>query len=455
MTDLSQTTVLRLRREWRLVLIIGALSLFGPLCIDMYLPSLPQISRDLHAATWAVELSITGCLIGIAVGQLIIGPISDRVGRRPPLMVGIACFVASALGCAAAPNAVSLDVLRLIMGLSGAAGIVIARALVRDLYSGVQAARFFSALMLVTGLGPILAPQLGAMILRFTSWRGIFLTLALAGSVLLVVAFFKVPEGLPPERRGSGGVRAATSSLASVGGDRSVVGYALIGSLGFGAVFAYVAGAPFVLQDVYGLSPQVFGLVFALNGAGLVLGAQVNGRLVHRLGSERLLTTGTLVMTAGGLSFLGAVITGLGGLAAVMASLFVVLFGAGFINPNALTLTLQHRPDAAGSASALFGCSQFVLGAAVAPLVGVGGDHDALPMAIVVCGLAAGAASLQLLHRKGWLRWVPDAGGAIGAGRSVGDAACQLAGSSAEAGVGAAQAAALVADPRETGVRAR
>lgn len=448
MTELNSATVAPLRREWRLVLIIGALSLFGPLCIDMYLPSLPQISRDLHAATWAVQLSITGCLIGIAVGQLIVGPISDRVGRRPPLMVGIACFVASSLACAAVPDAVSLDVLRLIMGLSGAAGIVIARALVRDLFSGVQAARFFSALMLVTGLGPILAPQLGAMILRFTSWRGIFVTLALAGSVLLVVAFFKVPEGLPPERRGTGGVRSAAASLVSVGRDRSIVGYALIGSLGFGAVFAYVAGSPFVLQDVYGLSPQVFGLVFALNGVGLVFGAQVNGRLVNRMGSERLLTVGTAVMTVGGLAFLGAVITGLGGLAAVMASLFVVLFGAGFINPNALTLTLQNRPDAAGSASALFGCAQFVLGAAVAPLVGVGGDHDALPMAIVVSGLAAGAASLQLLHRMGRLR----------PSRAAGDGVLTFDGAGV-GGVGAkggtARAIQPVVDPAQAGVRAR
>jgi MFS transporter, DHA1 family, multidrug resistance protein len=393
------------------VLIIGALSLFGPLCIDMYLPALPQISRDLHAATWAVQLSITGCLIGIATGQLVVGPISDRVGRRPPLMVGIGAFVVSSLACAAVPNAPALVVLRLLQGLSGAAGIVIARALVRDLYSGVQAARFFSALMLVTGLGPILAPQVGAGILRVTSWRGIFVSLALAGAVLLVISYFKVPEGLPPARRGSGGIRTAASSLATAGRDRSVIGYALIGSLGFGAVFAYVAGSPFVLQDIYGLSPQAFGLVFAANGAGLVLGAQVNGRLVHRMGSERLLTVGTVVMAAGGLAFLVSAATGWGGLATVLPSLFVVLFGAGFINPNALTLAMQRRPDAAGSASALFGCAQFVLGAAVAPLVGVGGDHDALPMAIVVAGLALGAASLQIAwHPEGRPRREPTAG---------------------------------------------
>lgn len=381
------------------MLVIGALSLFGPLCVDAYLPALPQIGRDLGATASAVQLSLTGCLVGLAVGQLVIGPVSDRTGRRPPLLVGIAVFVLTSLACAAAPDVPVLDVLRLVQGLSGAAGIVIARALVRDLFHGVQAARFFSALMLVTGLGPILAPQLGAAILRVASWRGIFVTLAAAGAVLLVVSAVKVPEGLPPERRGGGAARSAAGSLLTVCRDRTVVGYALIGSLCFGAIFAYVAGSPFVLQDVYGLSPQAFGLAFAANGAGLVLGAQVNGRLVHRFGSERLLSLGTAVMAVGGLAFLTAVTTGWGGLPAALVCLFTVLFGCGFINPNALALAMQHRPDAAGSASALFGCAQFLLGALAAPLVGLGGDHDPVPMGVVVAVLAAGAAVVRRCWR--------------------------------------------------------
>jgi DHA1 family bicyclomycin/chloramphenicol resistance-like MFS transporter len=398
--------------HWRLVLVIGALSLFGPLCVDAYLPALPQIGRDLGATASAVQLSLTGCLVGLAVGQLVIGPVSDRTGRRPPLLVGIAVFVLTSLACAAAPNVPVLDVLRLVQGLSGAAGIVIARALVRDLFHGVQAARFFSALMLVTGLGPILAPQLGAAILRVASWRGIFVTLAAAGAVLLVVSVVKVPEGLPPERRGGGAARSAAGSLLTVCRDRTVVGYALIGSLCFGAIFAYVAGSPFVLQDVYGLSPQAFSLAFAANGAGLVLGAQVNGRLVHRFGSERLLSLGTAVMAAGGLAFLAAVATGWGGLPAVLVSLFTVLFGCGFINPNALALAMQHRPDAAGSASALFGCAQFLLGALAAPLVGLGGDHDPVPMGVVVAVLAAGAVVVRWCWRPAPAAR-PAAGGAL------------------------------------------
>ena len=390
-------------RHWRLVLVIGGLSLFGPLCVDAYLPALPQIGRDLGATPSAVQLSVTGCLIGIAVGQLVVGPVSDRAGRRRPLLVGVAAFVLSSLACAAAPNVLALDACRLVQGLSGAAGIVIARALVRDLFHGVQAAKFFSALMLVTGLGPILAPQLGAAVLQATSWRGIFVMLAAVGAVLLVVSAVKVPEGLPPERRRSGGARSAGGSLATVCRDRTVVGYALIGSLCFGAIFAYVAGSPFVLQNVYGLSPQGFSLAFAANGAGLVLGAQVNGRLVHRLGSEHLLTLGTAVMAAGGVAFLVAAATGWGGLPVALVTLFTVLFGCGFINPNALALAMQHRPDAAGSASALFGCAQFLLGALAAPLVGLGGSHNAVPLGIVVAVLALGAAGTRIC-------WHPAAG---------------------------------------------
>ena len=381
-------------RGWRLVLIIGGLSIFGPLCIDMYLPSLPRIGRDLHANTSDVQLTITGCLVGIAIGQLVIGPVSDRAGRRSPLLVGIGAFVLSSLACTLVSSIYLLDALRFVEGLGGAAGIVIARAIVRDLFEGATAARFFSTLLLVTGLGPILAPQIGAEILRVTSWRGIFLALAIIASILLLIALLKVPETLPLGRRRAGGLRSTIRTLSTVGRDGSFIRYALIGSLGFCSVFAYIAGSPFVLQDIYGLSPQVFGLAFAMNAGGLVLGAQVNGHLVRRLGSGPLLTFGLIVMAVGGLAFLGAVCTRWGGLAAVLPSLFTVLFGLGFLNPNAMALAMQNHPESAGTASALFGSAQFLLGAAVAPLVGIAGNHNAIPMGIVIAGLSAGAMAV-------------------------------------------------------------
>jgi DHA1 family bicyclomycin/chloramphenicol resistance-like MFS transporter len=383
-------------RGWRLVLIIGGLSIFGPLCIDMYLPSLPRISRDLHASASAVQLTLTACLIGIAVGQLVIGPFSDQVGRRRPLLAGIGAFILSSAACIFVTNVYVLDGLRLAEGIGGAAGIVIARAIVRDLFEGVTAARFFSTLMLVTGVGPILAPQIGAEILQFTSWRGIFLALALIASVLLVTALFKTPETLPPERRHAGGLRSTVRTLAIVASDRSFFGYMLVSTLGFGAIFAYIAGSPFVLQDIYGLSPQMFGLVFAMNAVGLVLGAQINGHLVRRLGSRSLLTFGLIVMTLGAIMFLGAVSTHWLGLSAVLPPLFMLLFGLGFVSPNAMALAMQNHASSAGAASALLGSCQFAFAAVVAPVVGLAGDHDAIPMGLLMVTLAAGALVIRL-----------------------------------------------------------
>jgi len=380
---------------WRLVLVIGGLSIFGPLCIDMYLPALPRISRDLHATTSAVQLSITACLIGIAMGQLVIGPISDREGRRRPLLIGIGAFIVSSTACLLVSNVYVLDGLRFVEGMGGAAGIVIARAIVRDLFEGVTAARFFSTLLLVTGLGPIVAPQIGAEILRFTSWRGIFVALAIIGAALFVTAFWKAPETLPPERRHTGGLGSTMHSLSVVGRDRSFVSYALVSSLGFGAILAYISGSPFVLQDIYHLSPQMFGLVFAMNAGGLVLGAQINGHLVGRLGSGVLLSFGLFVMSAGGIAFLVAVSSHRFGLAAVLPSLFALLFGLGFVSPNAMALAMQNHANAAGVASALLGSSQFLFGAAVAPIVGIAGNHDAVPMGVTMIVLAAAALILR------------------------------------------------------------
>jgi len=394
-TDAAATGHARVPKGWRLVLVVGGLSIFGPLCIDMYLPALPQISRDLHAGTSAVQLTLTACLIGIALGQLVVGPISDREGRRGPLLVGIGAFVLSSTACAFVSNVYLLDGLRFVEGMGGAAGIVIARAIVRDLFEGVTAARFFSNLMLVTGLGPIVAPQIGAEVLQFTSWRGIFLALAVVGAGLFVTALTKAPETLPAERRHTGGLHATAQIVGRVVRDRSFVGYALVSSAGFGAILAYISGSSFVLQDIYHLSPQMFGLVFAMNAVALVVAAQINGHLVHRLGSGALLTFGLLVMAAGATSFLLAVSTHWLGLAAVLPSLVALLFGLGFVSPNALALAMQNHANAAGVASALLGSLQFLVGATVAPIVGVSGNHDALPMGFVMVGLAGAAILLR------------------------------------------------------------
>ena len=332
-------------RKRRFLLMVGGLSLFGPLCIDMYLPALPRIASDLHSSASGVQLSLTSCLVGLALGQLLIGPLSDRHGRRPPLFVGLALFIVSSFVCAAAPSTLVLVLLRFCQGFGGAAGIVVARAIVRDLHSGVAAARFFSMLMLVTGAGPVLAPQIGAELLRLTSWRGVFVVLGVSGSLLLAMAALRLPETLPLRRAADGGgLRVTIRAMRTVATSRTFVANALACGLGFGAIFAYVSGSSFVMEDVYHLSPQLFGLVFAFNACGLVATGQVNARIVGRFGSARLLTFGLVALASGGVAALVVVASGGLGLAALIACLFVTVSCNGLVGPNAMALALNDFP---------------------------------------------------------------------------------------------------------------
>jgi MFS transporter, DHA1 family, multidrug resistance protein len=363
---------------------VGSLSIFGPLCIDMYLPGLPTISRDLSASASAVQLTLTACLVGMAVGQLLLGPISDRVGRRPPLLAGLAAFVVSSVACAFATNVYMLASFRLIQGLGGAAGVVIARSLVRDLFSGVELVKFFSTLMLATGIGPIIAPQIGSLVLEITTWRGVFGVLAVFGAVLLVSAWWRIPETLLPELRSSGGLVTTLSTMVTVARNRRFLGFAVAGALGVSTAFAYISGSSFVLQNVYGLSPLVYGLVFALNAVGMIVGAQINGHLVGRFSPTVLLSSGLVTEAAAGACLLAIVLTGAVGVVGVIICLFVVMFGNGFVGPNSVALALQRYPHAAGAASAVLGFLQFFIAALIAPLAGIGGTHDARPMAVLI-----------------------------------------------------------------------
>ena len=245
-------------RRGRLVWILAPLSAFGPLSIDMYLPALPSMARGLDTSASVAQLSLTACLAGLAAGQLLAGPLSDAVGRRRPLLAGVACYAAASALCVAAPDIWALLALRLLQGLAGAAAIVIARAMVRDLYEGNELARFFALLLMVSGAAPILAPIIGAQLLRFTSWRGVFAVLAVIGAALLLVAACWLPETLPAARRQRGGVRGLLRDGARMLTDRQFTGYALASGLAFGAMFAYISGSPFVLQAKFGISPQLF-----------------------------------------------------------------------------------------------------------------------------------------------------------------------------------------------------
>ena len=384
----------------QLILILGALSAFGPLSIDMYLPALPALTRAFGASASETQLTLSACLLGLALGQTISGPLSDALGRRRPLLIGLACYALASLLCALAPSVFALAALRLVQGVAGAAGIVIARAVVRDLHSGIAVARFFSLLMLVNGLAPILAPVFGGQLLRYTSWRGVFVTLAIIGILLFLAAATGLRETLPAGRRQTGGIRTTLTTFRGLLTDHAFLGYALSCGLAFAAMFAYISGSSFVLQDIYGVSPQGFSLIFGSNALGLVVAGQVNGRLVGRVPPVRLLAAGLTTSAAGAVALLVVVISGVG-LVGVLPSLFVVVASLGFVMPNAAALALSGHQRTAGSASALLGVLQYAIGAAAAPLVGIAGADTAVPMALVIATLGVCAlAALMLLGRS-------------------------------------------------------
>ncbi len=380
-------------RRIRLGLIIGSLTALAPLSIDLYLPALPELTHDLGVSASEGQLTLTACLAGLALGQMVFGPLSDRLGRRPPLLLGLAAYCAASFACAIAQSLWVLVAFRLLQGLAGAAGIVIARAVVRDLRSGAAAARVFSYLMLVTGMAPILAPILGAQLLRVTTWNGLFVTVAIVGFALLLATAAGLDETLPASRRRRGSVHETVLTATSLLRDRVFLGYVLVIGFAFGELFGYIAGSPFVIQDLYGVSPQLYGGVFALNAVGLVVAGQINAVLVGRLAPARLLAFGVAVSAVAGLCLLAVVLVGGIGLVGILPCLFVVVASLGFVGPNATALALTDYPHVAGSASALIGVVQFLIGAAVAPLAGVAGSESAVPMAVVIAALAVGSVA--------------------------------------------------------------
>jgi DHA1 family bicyclomycin/chloramphenicol resistance-like MFS transporter len=377
------------------ILLLGGLSAFGPLSMDMYLPGLPALARDFGTRESVIQLTLTSCLVGLAVGQLLAGPLSDALGRRRPLLAGLAGYVLVSAGCALAPTAGVLIGLRLLQGLGGGASIVIARAVVRDLYAGAAAARFFALLILVTGAAPMIAPLLGGQVLRFTSWRGIFVILAAIVAALAAGTFLKLRETLPAERRRAGGLKATLRSFRALLEDRPFIGHAFALSLAFAAMFTYVASSPFVLQGRYGLSAQAFSLVFAVNALGLMAAGQLSARVVGRVGPRRLLKAGLAANAAGGLALLAAVTVLDLGLAGVLPALFVVVASIGLVMPNATALALADQGEIAGAASAVVGLLQFAVAGVVAPLVGLGGASSAVPMAATMAALGLAAVAVR------------------------------------------------------------
>jgi DHA1 family bicyclomycin/chloramphenicol resistance-like MFS transporter len=383
-------------RYVQLVLVLGALIALGPLTIDMYLPALPELARDLDASDAGVQFTLTGMLAGLACGQLVIGPLSDALGRRRPLLAGVALHCAASLLCAVAPDVVSLSAVRVLQGFAGAAISVNAMAIVRDQFVGIAAARLLSRLMLVIGAAPVLAPTLGGLILQYTSWRGIFVVLAGCGVLLVGVAAVGLRETLPVHRRRSARLRATLRTYRSLLRDRTFVALVLVAGLMMSALFSYISGSPFVLQGIYGLDERAFGLVFGCNALGIVVGTQLNPLLLGRFRPSQVLTFAVVTASAAAAVMVVTAATGYGGLVGLLVPLSVVVGTCGLALPNTPALALSRHGEAAGTAAAMLGMVQFGVGAVTAPLVGVLGTGTAVPMASVIFA-GTGLASVLLL----------------------------------------------------------
>ncbi|HYO40268.1 MAG TPA: multidrug effflux MFS transporter [Nocardioidaceae bacterium] len=384
-------------KPWRVVLLLGSLIALGPLSIDLYLPALPQLTDDLSASPSSVQLTLTGILVGLGLGQLVIGPLTDIYGRRRPLLVGIAVNVLTSVLCAVAPTIVVLDILRVVQGIGAAAASVVAMAVVRDLFTGRAAAGVISRLVMVMGLAPVLAPSLGSAVLTVGSWRTVFLVLAGLGVLIGALAAFALGETLPPERRAAPGLRTTLRGYGVLLRDPSLVGFMLIASLTMAAVFAYVSGASFVLQDGFGLDERTFGILFSVGAVGLIAASQVNVVLLRRFGPGSILSAALTAAAVAGVVLLANAVTGTGGLLGILVPVWVIMAMVALCGPNATALALADHGERAGAAAALLGAAQFTVGAVVAPLTGLGEAGSAVPMAATIAGALVLAAVLVRL----------------------------------------------------------
>ncbi|KIL78163.1 Multidrug resistance transporter, Bcr/CflA family [Bacillus badius] len=389
----------RPNRLWMIVL-LGSLSAFGPLSVDMYLPALPILANDLHASASVAQLSLTAFLIGLAAGQVVAGPLSDANGRRKPLMAGLVIFTAASVLCVIMPSIWGLIAMRFVQGTAAAAGIVISRAVIRDLYSGSELTKFFALTMLVNGVAPIAAPVIGGQLLSFVSWPGVFGVLAIVGAITLFAVFAGMPETLAAERQSAGGIKQTLSTFKLLMTDKVFMGYCLVQGFVMAAMFAYIAGSPFVLQDFFGLSPQAFSLCFAVNGLGIVVATQMTGQLAGKIGESALLKAG-LVMALGGSALMLLMLAIEAHLIAVLIPLVFAVSSVGVVSTTCFSLAMNNKEQTAGSASAFLGLMPYIFGALAAPLAGIGAGSTTLPMGIIMVGCHLAAVfSYMLLCRK-------------------------------------------------------
>ncbi|ODQ94068.1 multidrug effflux MFS transporter [Mycolicibacterium holsaticum] len=386
----------------RMILVLGVMVALGPLTIDMYLPALPEIGEQLGVSSSVAQLTLTGTLAGLALGQLIVGPLSDSLGRRRPLMAGIVLHMVASLLCLLAPNITVLGLARGLQGMGAAATAVVAIAVVGDLFTESAAATVMSRLILVLGVAPVLAPSLGAAVLLTASWHWVFAALVVMAGALLVVAALALPETLPVSHRRPLKVRGIVATYGELLRDVRFVVLVLVAALSMSGLFAYIAGASFVLQGRYGLDQQVFALVFAAGAIALIGATQFNVVLLRRFAPQAIMLCALVAATAAGAVFIGLSVTHVGGLWGFVVPVWAILAALGLVLPNAPAVALSRHPEAAGTAAALLGAAQFGLGAAVAPVVGVlGNDQIALAL-VMTMGMVVALFALAPTLRGGY-----------------------------------------------------
>ena len=376
-----------------LVLLLGVLSAFGPFVVDLYLPSLPQLASFFETSASMTQLTLTTAMIGLAVGQLLLGPLSDKFGRKIPLIISLVIYIISTVLIVYAPNIESMIVLRVIQGLSSAGSVVISRAIATDLYRGREMTRFFGLLMTINGIAPIISPILGSLLLEYISWKGVFVFLALIGVVVLFFCF-RLKESLSVENRLQGSIFATFSTFGVIIKNRLFMSYVGIESFLLGAMFAYIAASPFILQSFYGLSAFIFSLCFGANGAALVIGANIGGKLPNR----QALAIGVLAFVVAALYTIAVLIIQPYWLF-VEIGFFAMLLLMGITFPAISTLAMESERQYAGSASALLGFAPFFLGGVVSPLVGIGNIFYSTALVILACGVLGLAIYWSIRHK--------------------------------------------------------
>jgi DHA1 family bicyclomycin/chloramphenicol resistance-like MFS transporter len=373
------------KKRIQLAILLGSLGLLGPFTIDTYLPSFPTIVKDFHTTASLVQISLTACLLGLGAGQLFIGPLSDVKGRRKPLLLFLCVYLLASLTCSFSPNIYFLIVARFVQGFSAAGGLVVSRAIVRDLFSGKELIKFFTLIVLVGNLGPIVAPIAGGAILSFTKWNGVFIVLACIGAILIFMVSLKLPETLPPEKRVPSNLPQLMSNFSSLFKEREFMGYAFTQGFTTAGIFAYVSGIPFVYQNIYHVSPQQFSLLFGVNGLGLIIGSQLVGRLADYISERTFLKIGLGISIAAGAILLIALLLK-APLIAVAIPIFFFVSSISIIGTTSFALAIESQGHIAGSASALLGLLPFVLGSLSAPLVGIAGSYTGVPMGVTIFG---------------------------------------------------------------------